>query len=435
MRIRLVPLLLALATPAFAAEPDALALKADAFRAQLHARHLSPEGVLLYRVDLRSIARDLVDGSYPENADGPTFTGLYAGAACARAEATTGEERALALVDADTGLSGIELQMRVTGVPGLLARTVRRRPPLEGSSGEWHASVGAYDGWYWRGDVSQDQYANGLVPAIGLCRELFPERTRRLAIDAAGHLLANDFKLTDPDGEHTRYGDLSWRSGIGLNSIAQLTSYAIVSLAAELDPGEPRWLASRDALRDRYRVAARARTTNLRVLGVTNHSNDLMAFDLYRVLIPLARESNDAALADLRHGLWRAAVRVREDENAYFDLVFCSLEPATCDAATLARARAQLAAFPLEKRKLGTPAAAAAIPARWMPGRKWKRLATEIVPIDARPVSSFEWKSSPYRLEGGASPTTEYTGLDYLVAYWLYEEVCASRDDCPGVAD
>jgi hypothetical protein len=435
MRCRVVSLLLALATPALAAEPDALALKADAFRAQLHARHLSPEGVLLYRVDLRSIARDLVDGSYPENADGPTFTGLYAGAACARAEATTGEARALALVDAETGLSGIELQMRVTGIPGLLARTVRRMPPLEGSSGEWHAAVGEYAGWYWRGDVSQDQYANGLVPAIGLCRRLFPERARRLAVDAGGHLLANDFKLTDPDGAHTRYGDLSWRSGIGLNSIAQLTSYAIISLAAELDPGDARWLETRDALRDRYRVVARARTTNLRVLGVTNHSNDLMTFDLYRVLVPLARETNDPALADLRHGLWRARLRVRPDENAYFDLVFCSLEPAACDAATLGRARALLEAFPLEKRKLGTPETAAEYQARLIPGRKWKRLATEIVPIESRPVSSFEWKSSPYRLQAGASPTTEYTGLDFLVAYWLYESVCTTRSDCPVVAD
>ena len=263
-----------------------------------------------------------------------------------------------------------------------------------------------------------------------MCRQLFPERARGLAVAAATHLLDNDFELTDPDGERTRFGDLSWRAGYGFNSIAQLTSYAILSLAAELDAEDPRWLAMRDRLRDQYRAIARARTTNLRVLGITGHSNDLMAFDLYRVLLPLARETGDPAAADLRHGLWRSWLRVREDGNAYFDLVFCSLEPDACDAGLLARARAMLDAFPLEKRKLGPPASSADRPARLLPGRKWKVLAREIVPIEARPASSFEWKSSPYRLHARSSPNTQYTGLDYLVAYWLYASLCEARNDC-----
>ena len=141
--------------------------------------------------------------------------------------------------------------MRVTGVQGLLARTVRRAPPRDHVAGEWHEGRGEYAGWYWRGDVSMDQYANGLVPAIGLCRRLFPERARALAVDAASHLLAHDFELTDPDGERTRYGDLSWSSGLGWNSIAQLTGYAIVSLAAELAP-------ERSALPRDARPAARS---------------------------------------------------------------------------------------------------------------------------------------------------------------------------------
>ena len=43
-----------------------------------------------------------------------------------------------------------------------------------------------------------DQYANGLVPAVGLCRRLFPESARRLAVAAATHLVENDFELTGP---------------------------------------------------------------------------------------------------------------------------------------------------------------------------------------------------------------------------------------------
>ncbi len=431
MRVCVVLLAAAFALRAGATEPDALATKAGQFLAQIHDRHLSPEGILLYRIDLRSIESDLATGSYPESADGPTFNGLFAGAACARAESSEGASSAAARSDASLALAGLELQMRVTGVRGLLARSVRRTPPSQGATGEWHAARGDYAGWYWRGDVSMDQYANGLVPAIGLCRRLFPQRARRLAVDAAAHLLAHDFELTDPDGERTRYGDLSPRSGLGFNSIAQLTSYAIVSLAAELDAGEPIWRETRDRLRDHERVIARARTTNLRVLGITGHSNDLMAFNLYRVLLPLARETGDLALADLRHGLWRAWLRVRQDQKAYFDLVLCALEPGACDARLLARARAQLDDFPMEKRQLDRSEATRGIPARLLPGRKWQRLAGEIVPIAARSASSFEWKSSPYRLAGPADPDSEYTGLDYLVAYWLYDALCAARGACP----
>ena len=76
-----------------------------------------------------------------------------------------------------------------------------------------------------------------------------------------------------------------------------------MSLAAELAPDEPRFGATRDRLRDHYRVVARAGLTNLRLFGVTNHSNDLMAFNLYRVMLPLARETGDPAEADLRYGL------------------------------------------------------------------------------------------------------------------------------------
>ena len=72
-----------------------------------------------------------------------------------------------------------------------------------------------------------------------------------------------------------------------------------------------------------------------------------------------------------------------------------------------------------------------ALPRRLVPGRKWKRLARELVPIELRPVSSFEWKSSPYRVQADSNPNTEYTGLHYLVAWWLYASVCTTRDDCP----
>jgi len=403
---------------------DPLEAKAATFRQALHDRHLSPEGLVLYRMNLRTYAADLKLGRYPNLADTPTFTGQLAAGACTRADYERGQARREALEDAAHALAGLEFLMAVTGVRGLLARGVRRRtdPDVETLRGKRFDGAGPFSNYVWRGDASVDQYANGLLVALAVCRTHFPARTQRLLLDTAEHLLAHDMRLVDPDGERTKYGDLSPRSGFGFNSIAQLTGYAVFALAAEIDP-DPRWSERRDRLRDQDRVLARSRRTNLRILGITNYSNDLMAWNLYRVLIPLAQRTEDPGLADLRHGMHRAWLRVRHIENAYFTFVLCSIEPSACEPRAFAAARALLEGFRTDKRRLPPSPALEALPRRWLPGRKFRRQARDLVPIELRPANSFEWKSSPYRVDTRPNPEIEYTGVDYLVAYWLYRSL------------
>ena len=411
--------LLALASAALAADDTALERKAQHFRDQLVERHLSREGIVLYHADLRTIDQDLVRGTYPDIADGPMFTGMFAAASCTRARVE--RDPAQALEDARRALDGLAFLMRVTGERGFLARTVDRDAgaTLENRRGrKWLRAAPPLERYVFRADVSVDQYANGLLPAAAACAELFPERSRQLAVDFARHLLTHDMRLIDPEGQQTPYGDLSWRSGFGWNSIFQLTGYGAFVLAATLDP-DPELAARRDRLRDHYRVPARSTTTNFRLGPLTSFSNDLMAFNLYRVLVPIARASGDPALEDLRHGLHRSWLRVRDDRNAYFAAVMCHVEPESCDRRALAHARDLLARFPLEKRRLELDPALAEIPRGWLPDRKGRRQAARPVPIELRPVSSFEWKSNPYRVHGSPTPQLQFTGTDFLVAYWL----------------
>jgi hypothetical protein len=408
-----------------ASDDAALTEKAAAFRSALFERHLSREGIVLYRVDLTTLADDLERGTYPNLADAPVFTGAFAAASCRRASVE--DDPSEALRDARLALGGLAFLMQVTGQPGLMARSVRRDAgrDIEGQSGKWLRGAAPHDDYVYRADVSADQYASGLLPAVAACAAQNPERTRELITAFAAHLLEHDMQLVDSDGERTRFGDLSWHSGLGFNSIYQLAGYAAFVLAAALDP-DPRWAEQRDRLRDHYKLPARTRTTNLRLGALTNHSNDLMIWNLYLALAPTLRRSGDPALADLRQGMFRAWLRVRDDQNAYFAAAFCSLEPASCDRESLAQARDLLTRFPLEKRKLEPAAALDDLPQRWLPDRKGKPLAKEVVPIELRPVSSFEWKSSPYRLTGGTKPSAEYTGVDFLAAYWLLREAEAS---------
>jgi hypothetical protein len=398
----------------------ALAAKAEAFEAAILDRHLAPEGVVLYRIDLRTIREDLANGSYPDSSDVPMFTGLLAATACTRADATAGAEREAALALAERALDGLRALMDVTGVEGLMARNLRKGPIPDDDDPDhrWFQGAGDYRGYAWRGDVSMDQYANGLLPAVAECREHFPDRVRPMIAAAARGLLDREMHLIDPDGRKTTFGDLSASSGFGLNSIAKLTGYGVVALAAELT-GESAFVRERDRLRDDEGVVRSSTITNLRVFGITNFSNDMMAWNLYRVLVPMARRTSDPALTDLERGVSRAWERVADDRNAYYTAVYCQLRPEACTAPLRASILDVLARFPLEKRPLESPAALADVPRAWLPGRKWTRRAAEIVPIELRPVSSLEWKSSPYRIEPRVAPFTQYTGLDYLMVYWL----------------
>jgi hypothetical protein len=367
------------------------------------------------------VKEQLALGTVPALGDTPTYTGLLAATHCARADVDTGAGREEALADADRALAGLEALARVTGVRGLLARGMQRTPPPGNASSDdaWFRGGPGFEEYAWRGDVSRDQYANGLLPALAACRAHFPGRVRALAVDVAELLLDTDLRLVDPDGRVTTYGELGPWAGYGWNPIAKLTGYAVFAFAADVDP-DPRFAARRDRLRDRERVVATSEITNLRVLGMTSYSNELQAWNLYRVLVPLARRTHDPARADLEYGLARAWLRVRPDGNAYFALLYCQLEPEACDSAQVEAARELLLRFPLEKRRLPPSPELATLPRALLPSRKLRAQARAPVPIELRPAENFEWKSSPYRLDAATQPRVEYTGLDYLAAYWLY---------------
>jgi hypothetical protein len=413
-------------------QDEALESKARAFRVAIVDRHRAAEGFLLYSVDLDVVREQLARGSYPALGDTPTYTGQLAASECTRADVETGASRAEALADADRTLAGLEFLMRVTGRRGLLARGVQRppAPPHSQHDNRWFAGASGYEQYLWRGDVSMDQYTNGLLPALAACREHFPERVRVLATDVAELLLETDMRLIDPDGRVTKYGELGPYAGFGFNPIAKLTGYAIFALAAELDT-DPRFAVRRDELRNHNRVVASSSITNIRVFGLTSHSNDHMAWNLYRVLIPLAERTHDPALADLRHGLRRTWLRVKPYQNAYFAVLFCRLAPESCESEALENAREMLLRFPLEKRRLAPSSLLAELPRALLPSRKLHSQARAPVPIELRPAETFEWKSSPYRIDGMTEPSTEYTGTDYLAAYWLYRGLDAGRAPLP----
>jgi len=45
--------------------------------------------------------------------------------------------------------------------------------------------------------------------------------------------------------------------------------------------------------------------------------------------------------------------------------------------------------------------------------------ACDPVPVPMRPATDFLWQRNPFQIEGGALPTIESAGIDYILPYWM----------------
>jgi hypothetical protein len=399
--------------------PPSLSLraKAERYQARLAELHRMPDGVIRYRV-----AEGQALDDYGDLPDGPFFTGLYLASQALRLHA--GEEAARAEVHA--ALDGMALLLEVTGAPGLLARWVARAQPARTRS-VWAPSP-ARPGYLFRADVSKDQLA-GYACGLGVAFARLPDpeiraRVAKLALPLAEHLRSNDQRIVDVDGERTTHGNLSARIAgvpIGVNALIALS----VAKAGDAASGNDRF--SR-ALDERGYLRA-ARAAHWRAPGNTKRVNENMSYvSLLALLLLESAPERRGVLREAETRLWDA---VRGERNAFFAGVHTL---AGGDAAARAEAQAALAEFPERKQELPVDLTRPGFDferSLWKSSKGLPR-AKEPVPLYLRPAGSNLWVSDPRALVGSLRDTgqTEYSGVDYLLAYWLARaEGWVSPDD------
>jgi len=152
------------------------------------------------------------------------WTGMYLSSQAFRYAATEGTEKAEALKNIKTALSGIQRQMQVTGVEGLFCRTyyspyIQATPP-EVDGTKWIAGTGEYDNLIWKADVSKDEYSGHMFTLGVLLDVVDDEDVRTVAADllkqVGNHLIDHNMTIVDPDGEMTKHGDVWVNSLSGL---------------------------------------------------------------------------------------------------------------------------------------------------------------------------------------------------------------------------
>jgi hypothetical protein len=372
-------------------------------------------------------------------------------------------------------LRALRILQEVTGKPGLLARGyVKAHGPVmdwerDGAdSREWHQGTGAYADYRFYGDVSVDNF-NAVLFGYAVYYDLAADAEQKefIAHDVdrlMTHLLDNQCRIIDVDGEPTQFGHVgidpdpardeyynklyaARQRLYGAASVDKLPLRASLMLLPDLliahrTTGKPRYL-------DVYkRVVARWKDNpesdlfrqpfSLERLARTNHSSEGQS---YEALYNLIRYERDPALLAIYRGwvdsLWD--MNWMEGNSLFTYMTLAMLpeylgpsnpgEPRAAPTQvphaeeSLRQANETLARFPIDRvLRPVMNSLRSDIELNPNADRARQKQAAQPVPIDQRPRDNeYEWKGNPYRLDGWLKPTVvamQFSCDDSLAAWF-----------------
>jgi hypothetical protein len=407
--------------PAYYAEP--LAEKAARVERNLVDRHLSPEGLLVYRRACKPFVPAHPD-SYGSLSDQAMWTGVLAGV-WAFKHAVTGAERDRTLLL--RVLKGLTLLHEITGKPGLLARAAfpSGLPGPSDADEERHEATAPHQRFQFRGDVSRDQYVGVLFGCATAAATLGIDAGRGdvavrdllcgLVVPIADHIWDHGLRLTDVDGAMTTHGDLrGYRWGVPVGPNAALC-LGFQRLAHRLS-GEPRFAAHYDTL-VRWRYPQALSRTNFELLGRVNHNNDNMGLMGLYALVNL--ETQEGLLKIYDRSLATLWSFTRNEGNAFFHLAFASRFPLPSTARFDLCENLRL--FPEDPRYLPLDLRGRAeVDEAWFRNRLGFPRNRTALPLHCRSRSNFVWTACPFQLVSEhVPPGMCASGVDFLLAYWM----------------
>jgi len=447
-----VPPFEALACPEVAGTPQTLAEKAAAFDERARRWHL-PEGQdLWFSVQLKPDLETFERVGMSDNVG--TWTSLYAASQAFRYAATRDPE---ALLNLRRVIRGEHDMLRITGVRGLFTR-VFVNPALPGfPSAEqlavWYpdcdlavkhckrfneVTEGEFAGWWWKNDVSKDEYAAHMF-SMAVAWELVDDPEVRthvaeIATAVGDHLIEHDMTLTDVDGVVTTYGHLTplamddfpgFNATLGLAWMRVAAAVGGVTYQAFYDDcllhrGGP--TACPDLGPKAY--PDHFSNTGLDLACKTNWNNHNMA---QLAMYALLRAETDPALratyqAALRDQLWAPddPFPMRDQRNSLYTW-FYLVNKADADPWPVEAARQAVCTLKIY------PAAKNHFPVDTFAGypeactdRSGEPMSDRFIPIDERAADNFQWIGNPYKPEvDPGDATIVESPEDYLLAYWM----------------
>lgn len=404
-------------------QPMTLAEKAEIFERQVNERH-KRFGYVTVRWLER--AGDVNSGRVEISDNDGLWTALYVAAECFRYAVAKREgredEASEALQNATESLKAVLFLEQVTGIRGFPARAVRHKsePEFGTPHPEWHRTE---DGeWEWKGDTSSDEIV-GHFFAYPIAYDLLPDEDlkRQVAETAkriADHIIEHGFYLADVDGKPTTWGvwapeklnhDETWWAERGLNSLELL---AILKATHHMT-GDERYEQIYRELIEQHRYALNTVRQKIFVNGITNHSDDELAFLSYYTL--LRYETDPELRRILLTSLERTWQMERKERTPLWNFIYGAVTGKPCDAEAAVKTLQEIPLDLVHWNIRNSHRADVKIDESL--GRFGELQAVEPLPFTERPM--HKWNGNPYRLDGGANGMVEEDATFYLLPYWL----------------
>lgn len=390
-----------------------LAQKAQAFEERVRARHVRHG---LTADSMLRVPGDLSTNQTVSSDNDGLWTAIYVAAECFRYK-VTGAPAARAY--ARQGLQALLRLEAITGISGFPARSfIKIGEDVQPQDGEWHTTP---DGqWRWKGDTSSDEIV-GHYFVYPIYYDLVADENekgqlRDLVTRLTDHILKNNYRLIDVDGQRTRWGwwgpEEIWQDPdeTGLRAL-HLLSHLRVALHLT---GHTRYKEAYNELINRHRYHLLMRNQKINIPGKVNHSDDQLAFLSY---YPLLVYETDAKLREVyRQSLERAWQVERPERNPLWNFIYAV--GSGSKEYDRARAVRTLEEIPLDLITWTvTNSDRRDVPLDPLADRFDRAQGLIVLPYGELPV--MKWNGNPYRLDGGNGGRSEDDGAFFLLPYWL----------------
>jgi len=358
---------------------------------------------------------DLDTGHVEISDNDGTWTGLYLAAQCFK-YAVTRDPAVKALVS-ESLQAMLDLE-RITGIPGLPARAIRRRgePGFGDGHPEFHLTP---DGEAeWKGDTSSDEIDAHFF-ALSICYDLAADKGEREQIRGTirrimDYIIENGYLLNDLDGKPTTWGvwspkllnqDDRWRMQRGLNSLEIIshlkTAYHIT--------GDERYRDEYERLIRTHHYALNSVKQRITILGRHTWHDDQLAMLSY---YPLLLYEEDPDLRQiLLLSLERTWRDLRKMRYAFWNYIYGAVTHRPCDAEASVD---YLSGLPLDL-------------VRWTIRNSVRadlkldpddpQIVREPIPVGERTVENSD--GCMFRVDGGNGGLVAQDGTIYLLPYWM----------------
>ncbi len=369
----------------------------------------------------------------PQPSDG--LWASYHIASMSLAYALTGEERYKDA--AKTSMEAMYLLQNVTGVTGLVARTVVAAddPYVDEARTQdnWHETADKQ--YWWRDDVSSDQI-DGHYFAFYMYYEHIAkndpaekERLVKQIRQVTDYIVDNNYQILDWDGEKTMWG---WFDPVSLNDehIHYLES-GIYSLMMLSFLNTTHYITEDEKYQDLYveLIQNHHYLDNLLLQkklwpDELNHSDDQLSAICY---YPYLQIEQDPTIRNAVHrSLRRTALIERDERNSLVALVYASVDPEDADVEGAVQTLREMPQDRRNWRQDNGHRADVVFDTR--PSVRGNDILLRVLPADER---MFErWNQDPYRADNGGDGRSDGAGVDYMLAYWLgrYHGVIAAPE-------